>query len=305
MIRKKFETILITGSQGFLGSHILERLLLKKNVIGVNKILDKKRIGYKQIRNNIEKISSDQIKVNFDGVIHLAAITDVKYCEENPNVCFMTNIIGTQKVLELARKKDCKFIYMSTSHVYGKPDKLPISENDPKNPESIYAASKLAGEICCESYSKTYGMDVSILRVFSVYGPRSPTHLVTSRILSQLSEKSLSLGNTHTKRDFVFIDDVIDAVEIISRKSRGLQIFNVGTGQSYSILKICEILQKLAQRKIPIKSQSKYSRKNDINEIVSDSSKLKKLGWKPKIDIQKGLKLTYDWHRLHFSAIRK
>ena len=148
-------------------------------------------------------------------------------------------------------------------------------------------------------------MDVSILRVFSVYGPRSPPHLVTSRILSQLSEKSLILGNTHTKRDFVFIDDIIDAVEIISRKSRGMQIFNVGTGHSYSILKICEILQKIAKRKIPIKSQSKYSRKNDIHEIVSDSSKLKKLGWKPKIDINKGLKLTYDWHQLHSSAIRK
>jgi len=298
MNRKYFDKILITGSQGFIGSHLLDNLLKSKNVLGVNKILDKKKDGYRPLKKDVTKLSSNEIKDKFETIIHLAAITDVRYCEENPNECCFTNIIGTQKILDIARKNDCKFIYISTGHVYGKPRKLPIKEEEPKNPRSIYAASKLAGEICCEGYARNYGMDIAIARIFSVYGPRSPPYLVTSRILSQLSKKSINLGNLHPKRDFIYISDTVKAIETIMNKSKGLKVYNIGSGQSNSILDICKILKKISNKKIPVQSTIKYSRKEEINEIRSDNTKIKKLGWKPKIDLIHGLKLTYDWFKI-------
>ena len=111
----------------------------------------------------------------------MAAITDVLWCQNNPVKCFDSNVGITQKLLEVARIKDCKFVYLSTSHVYGHPIHNPIRESDPVHPESIYAASKFAGEILCESYAKSYGLNISVARLFSVYGPYSSPHLVTSR----------------------------------------------------------------------------------------------------------------------------
>jgi len=297
MNRKNFDKILITGSQGFIGSHLLERFLSSKNVTGINKVQDKKRVGYLPLKKDITKLSTQEIKGKFKAVIHLAAITDAGYCNDNPEKCCLTNIFGTQKILEIARKNDCQLIYLSTSHVYGKPSRLPIKEEDPKNPASIYATSKLAGEICCEGYARTYGMDISIARIFSVYGPRSPPFLVTSRIITQLKKKSIQVGNLHPKRDFIFVADVVNAIETILKKSKGLRSYNVGTGHSHSVLEICNILRKISGRTIPIKSIKKYARKDEVNNIVSDPSKVKKLGWRPTIDLKRGLELTFNWYK--------
>ena len=187
--------ILVTGSQGFIGSHLLNNLVPKNQVIGINTVSDKKKTNYTPIKKDITTLNSNEIPGNLSGVIHLAAITDIGYCNKNPRKCFVTNVLGTQNALEVARKKDCKFVYVSTSHVYGRPVKLPISEDHPRNPTSIYAASKLAGEVSCEGYSRTYGMDVSIVRLFSVYGPNSPPYLVTSR-----DRKSTRLNSSHIQK---------------------------------------------------------------------------------------------------------
>jgi len=189
MTKKNFPKIVVTGSNGFLGTHLLEKLLEKYNVIGINNVLDKKRKGYFPLKKEISRLDVNDIKQKIDGIIHFAAITDVKFCEINPQKCFTTNVVGTIKALEIARKKNARFLYTSTSHVYGKPKKLPISETHSKTPTSIYSTSKMFGEICCEAYANTYGLDVSIVRIFSVYGPNSPSHLVTSRIISQLDKK--------------------------------------------------------------------------------------------------------------------
>lgn len=292
------KTFLVTGSQGFIGSHLINELLPQNKIIGLNITSDKKTKNYFPLKKNILKLTSNELSGTLHGIIHLAAITDVDFCNKNPHKCFLTNVLGTQNALEIARKKDCKFVYVSTSHVYGSPKKLPINENHPKNPNSIYSSSKLAGEICCEGYSKSYGMDVAVIRLFSVYGPRSPPHLVTTRIVSQLNKKSIKLGNLNSKRDFIYIDDVIRAIKKILNSSHDFQAYNVGSGKSYSILDVCNTLKKISNFDPPIKSIKSRFRKTDVAEIKADISKAKKLGWSPRINLIEGLIKYYNWYRV-------
>jgi len=286
--------ILITGHNGFIGSYLVKSLS-NYNLIGISETINKKN-EITQIKKNITKLTIDDLPKDIFCIIHLAALTDVKFCQDNPIKCFDVNINGTLNILEITKQLGSKLIFISTSHVYGNPKKVPITEDYTTHPESIYSGSKLAGEILCESYSKSYNLDISILRLFSVYGPNSPPHLVTSRIISQLLTKNnISIGNTFPKRDFIFIDDVIRAISVVLENSSGFNIFNIGSGKSHSILELCTLLQKISGKNSTIKSIKSLKRKNETPEIVSNNSKIKKLGWKPSTSILDGLKITYDW----------
>ena len=133
-------------------------------------------------------------------------------------------------------------------------------------------------------------MDISIVRLFSVYGKNSPKHLVTSKIISQLNKKSIKLGNIKTKRDFIFLDDVISAIRLVYSKSKGFNTFNVGTGESHSIEELCNIIKKLKNKKTNVESLSSLKRDTDVPEIVANISKIKKLGWTPHVPLENGLK---------------
>jgi len=289
--------ILITGFNGFIGSHLAESLSSKYKIIGVSsKKSNEKNIL--KIQKDIQKLTVKDLPKKIDCIVHLAAISDVQYCENNKEKCLDVNLFGTQKMLEIARKLGSKFIFVSTSHVYGKPTKLPIDENHQKNPQSVYPLSKQGAESMCETYSKTYGLNVSIARLFSVYGPKSPEHLVTTRIISQiLNQKNVKLGNLSPKRDFIYIKDVVEAIILLINKTNGFNVYNVGYGKSYSIKQICKFLREISGVKFELKSSKAFSRSNDIPNIISNPSKIMKLGWKPKIDIKKGLKLTYEFYQ--------
>ena len=288
--------IIITGHNGFLGSNLLLKLISEKyDITGISKTI-KKNNSIKQIKRNILNIKDSDIAKN-SCIIHLAAITDVVYCEKYPEECYKVNVMATQKILEIARKKNCSLIYPSTSHVYGIPRKLPIKETHPTNASSVYSESKISGEKLCEMYSKSYGLNISVLRLFSTYGPKNSEYKVESRIITQLlSNRSIKIGNLSPKRDFIYIDDVISAFQIVIKNLKGFNIYNVGLERSYSIQEICNILKKLSGKKISIVTDKTKLRKNDIKNVVSDCSKIKKLGWKPKISINKGLELTLNWY---------
>ena len=290
------KNIIVTGHDGFLGSHLVPELQKKFNVIGVSKTRYNQKIT--QLKKDICKISYLDFPGKINYIIHLAAITDPIYCQKNPKECFNVNVNGTQNILELARRKDSKIIFFSTSHVYGIPKKLPVKEGDPKHPNSIYSDSKLDAEIICESYSRTYGLDVSIARLFSVYGPNSSSHLVVNSIINQLlKNKVIQLGNVNSRRDFIYVTDVIQAIKIILKTIHGFNDYNVGTGKSYSILEICEILKKISKKNIPVKSIKSKIRKNDLSKIVCDPTKIQNLGWNPKIGISVGLQKMLEWYR--------
>jgi len=278
--------ILITGISGFIGKNLIDNLVSEYKIIGLSKNGKKSKLNH--IIKDINKVTAKDFK-NIFCVIHLAAITDPKICEDFPEKCITTNVSGTQKILEAARKNNCKVIYASTSHVYGIPKKIPINETASVSPTSIYAGSKLAGEILCESYHKQFDMDISIVRIFSVYGPKSDNHYVLSNILTQLkTSNKIKLGNINSRRDFIFISDVTNAIKIILNNINGYNIYNVGAEKSYSIKEICKKLEK-SYGKIIIKNNLKQKRKFDAKKIICDSSKLKKLGWKPEIPLNEGL----------------
>ena len=280
--------ILITGSSGFIGKNLVDNLLSEYEIVGLSKKGEKSKIN--RITKDINEITSKDFK-NIFCVIHLAAITDPKICEDFPDQCITTNVLGTQKILEASRKNNCKVVYASTSHVYGIPKKVPISETASTSPTSIYAGSKLAGEVLCESYHKQFNMDISIVRIFSVYGPKSNNHCVLPSIVKQMKNSNIiKLGNINSKRDFIFISDIMDAFKIILKNINWFNVYNVGAEKSYSIKEICKKFEKLYGKKIIIKNNLEQNRKIDAKNIISNSTKLKKLGWKSKITLDEGLR---------------
>lgn len=290
--------ILATGHTGFIGSYLVNILQSKKyQVIGVSHKIDK-NLRITQIKKNVRNIDEKNIQDNIFCIVHLSAITDIEYCQKEPVKCMETNLMGTQNMLEIARKKDCKFVYMSTSHVYGNPQRLPIDEDHPRNPISMYASSKLGGELCCEAYSKAYGMDISIVRPFSVYGPNEKDYFVIPKILSQLINNDvIKLGNLHPRRDFIYVTDVAYAIETIIRKSKGFNVYNIGTGESHSILEVYNILKKISRTDKKIVSIKKQIRKLEIDNIVADISRIRRLGWRPHISLHQGLELCFNQFR--------
>ncbi len=289
--------MLITGHDGFIGAHLVDKLKKKYNLIGISNHNSDSSIT--SIKKDIQKISIKDFPKNIDYIIHLAAVTDVQYCERNPQNSFAINCDGTKKILEVARNLGSKFLYVSTSHVYGNPQKLPIVENHSRNPTSVYAATKLLAENLCESYSRIYGLNVDIIRLFSVYGPKSPKYLVTSKIISQsLEKKPVIMGNLKPRRDFIYISDAISAIELIMKKSpQSLESYNVCSGKSYSISQIYGMVSKLLGYKIPIKTSKTQIRKNDIFEIRGSCSKLQNLGWRKKTNLTDGLEKTILWYK--------
>ncbi|MHA7733132.1 NAD-dependent epimerase/dehydratase family protein [Nitrosopumilus sp. S6] len=287
--------VLITGHTGFIGTYLTNYLVSKKyDVIGLSPKSNKK-LKIKQIKKDIRKVKSTDISGKIDIIIHLAAITDVNYCQKNPFECYSVNSFGTQKILQIAKEKKSKMVFLSSSHVYGKPKNNPISEKFQTNSTTIYSASKISSEIYCKSYSNSFGMDVSIIRPFSVYGPHQPENFLISSILKQLkNSNTVKIGRVTPRRDFVYISDVVKGIEIILKNTKGFNIFNIGFGKSYSVKEVLEILKTVSNRKFKVNSIKKNFRQIEIPEIRSNSKKLQKLGWKPEIPFKKGIRIMLE-----------
>lgn len=289
------ENILITGSDGFIGNHLVDFLINKKMDVTALSLHKKKKSKVRTIHKDIRTVSN--IPNDISHMVHLAALTDISYCQSNPRDCFETNVMGTLNMLEMARKNESKFIFASSNQIFGAPKKLPISENAQLSSLSIYAASKACGELLCETYSKLYGLDVIVLRLFSIYGPRGPSYYVISKIITQiLKNKKIMIGNISPKRDFLYVSDLISAFELLIKMNlKGFLKYNVGYGGSTSINELCHKLIKISKKKIPIESDKKFFRESEIPNLVCDNSKIRRLGWKPKITLDEGLARTFQW----------
>jgi UDP-glucuronate 4-epimerase len=309
---------LVTGGAGFIGSHVCERLLRDGHKVWIfddlNDFYDpqfKQRNLREVQRGNACMFAGGDITnsaalheifsiVKFDQVIHLAARAGVRPSLEKPALYQRVNVEGTVNVLEAARMSGVrKIIIASSSSVYGLNSKVPFSESDPIfSAISPYAASKLACEALGHVYHHIYKMDVTMLRFFTVYGPRQRPDLAIYKFAKLISAgKPIPVfGDGSAARDYTFVSDTIDGIIACTQKEFGYEIFNLGESETISLSRMIELLESALGKKAIIDRQPLQA--GDVPITFADISKAKeKLGYNPKVKFENGIKLFADWFR--------
>lgn len=285
--------ILVTGSNGFVGRNLVKEL--KRYTMDV---VD---LTYPN-GNRIDIGDWKRIKEMEDihMVYHLAAITQVPFSFENPREMYTVNVLGTLNILELCRLHDIEKIVFASSYVYGPPRYLPIDEKHPVQPTNPYARSKVMGEDLCKAYYEDYGLKCVILRAFNIYGEGQSENFLIPSILKQLVKGEIELNDPEPKRDYIYIKDVINAyIKAGEYDESGFEIFNIGSGRSYSVDEIVRKLIDSSGRNVVITYQNKR-RKGEIMNSISDSKKAKeKLCWEASVSIDEGLKIVLKSYKKH------
>jgi len=310
---------LVTGGAGFIGSHVCERLLGAGHAVwafdDLNNFYDPqiKRRNLRDLQKlakPFEFVPGDLVdraavedlfgRVKFDQVIHLAARAGVRPSLAEPALYQRVNVEGTVNVLEAARLHGVKKLTLaSSSSVYGVNAKVPFSESDPIfSAISPYAASKLAGEALGHVYHHLYGLDVVMLRFFTVYGPRQRPDLAIHKFAQLISAgKPIPVfGDGRTARDYTYITDIVDGVMACTQKEFGFEIFNLGESQTVALSQLIELLEKALGKKALIDRQPPQP--GDVPITFADVAKARaKLGYDPRVRIAEGIPLFVDWFR--------
>lgn len=251
---------------------------------------------YKSLKN---LFSSFKIKRPFDAVINLAARAGVRYSMVNPHVYYTTNVLGNLNLLELCREFGIKkYVFASTSSLYAG-QKMPFKETLAVNePISPYAASKKAAEVTCYTYHKLYGLDVSIVRYFTVYGPAGRPDMSIFRFISWVDKgKSIIMyGNGKQTRDFTYVDDIARGT-IAAIRSLGFEIINLGNDHPHQMLECLKIIHAELKRQDKLHIHFKPFHPADISATWADITKAKKLlKWHPQYSLKQGLRETVKWY---------
>ena len=300
---------LIIGGLGFIGSHLTESLTKNDhNVEILTKTLSKKsnvnilnkKIKIKKIDiTNFKKLGQciEQFKPNV--IIHLAGNTSHSKSFEEPLKDVDSNAKSTLFMLEKIRELDlkCKFLLGSTFIVIGKPKKLPIDENTPCNPTTIYGTNRLASEYFCKIYHDVYGLDTNIFRITNSYGPREQVipkkNAINFLIYQAFKKQEISIYNKGKFfRDFIYVDDVISGINTILEKGKPGELYWISSGKRTWFYEFGNILEKTTGCKVKYSETPTYTKKVDVGNFVVNNSKLRKLGWSPKISIDVGIKKT-------------
>ena len=308
--------ILITGGAGFIGSHLCDRYtkeghtvlcldnFLSGNLINVRHLLDYR--NFKLIKGDIRDFDLlEKVMRDIDVVFHLAAQIHVDRSYIEPGLTFEINVRGTQNVLEAARMFDAKrIIYTSTSEVYGSAQYIPIDEKHPLNAPHPYGASKIAADRMCYAYIQTYGMNISILRLFNVFGPRQRDlgyggviSIFTRRILSNIPP--VIYGDGSQTRDYTYVEDAVRAFDLVLKHDEPIaEPVNFGTGKEISILNLANKLIDLCDKKGDVKPVQVEPRIGEVERLIANASRAKELlGWEPKYGIDEGLGEFVQWYR--------
>ena len=277
--------IAVTGSSGFTGKKLVKYLTsLNHEVIKIDMVEGLDATDF----NSLKEIPK------FDIIYHLAAKSYVPDSYQKPQEFSSTNFNSTLNTLELCKKYNAKYVYIS-SYVYGNPQYLPVDENHPIVAFNPYADTKLLGENLCRSYNKFFDLKTLIVRPFNIYGPGQTPNFLISSIFKQAIEGKIELNDPNPKRDVIYIDDLIRLyTSLIDFYGSSFEIFNAGYGKSYSVREIVESITKLFPSKIDVNFLNK-TRKNEVYDTVSNNNKAKTLlNWTPKIDLPEGLSIIYS-----------
>lgn len=302
------KTILIIGGAGFIGSNLAKKLFCQGyQIIIYDNFSSGQLTNLSTVKNNIKitkgdildyrKLNHCILKYQPDIIFHLAAIHYIPDCDKNPKKTHKVNVDGTHNILKIISTLKDKpfFIFVSSAAVYKNSAKS-LRETSKTQPICIYGKTKLLGEKIIKQFCLKKEILFVIIRLFNVYGPNDRTPHVIPKIISQLKRKSevITLGNLQPKRDFIYVDDVSDALSnLLAHKPKNI-IYNLGTGKEYSIKNIVEKASKLLEDKKELKILSKndLQRKTERFNLKADINKIKKeFHWQPKVDIDQGIKL--------------
>lgn len=310
--------ILVTGGAGFIGSHVAEKLVQRGDRIC---ILDNFNDFYDQAikEANIAKLSEHpDVKVvrgdirdsgllaelfeseDFDAVVHLAAMAGVRPSLKDPLLYADVNIRGTQLLLkELEERPRIQLVFASSSSVYGANQKVPFAEDDRvPTPVSPYAASKRAGELFCCTHHHLYGNDVCCLRFFTVYGPRQRPEMAIHRFVRNVLDGDAIpfFGDGSTRRDYTYIEDIVQGVIGALDRSSGFAIYNLGESQTISLTELVDAIGEVCG-KTPIIDR-RPAQAGDMLHTYADVAKARRdLGYDPKVGLREGLERFLSWYR--------
>ena len=308
--------VLITGSDGFIGSHLVERFLKEKCVVRAfvfynsfnswgwldtlpTEILNQVEIFAGDIRDpfTVRKAVKD-----VDIICHLAALIGIPYSYIAPDSYIDTNVKGTLNVVQAAKSYNLeKVIITSTSETYGSAIYVPMDEKHPYQPQSPYSASKISADHIAMSYYYSFNLPIAIIRPFNTYGPRQSTRAIIPTIITQIlkGKEGIELGSLFPTRDLTYVLDLCDAyVKMCKKDNTDGEIFNIGSSNEISIKDLANLIKELMDSDIDIISTDKRKRpeKSEVSRLFADSSKAREIiDWKPKRSLREGLKLTIEW----------
>ncbi|MEN3063038.1 MAG: GDP-mannose 4,6-dehydratase [Candidatus Methanosuratincola petrocarbonis] len=303
--------VLVTGGAGFIGTHLVERLiengasvrilddLSAGDISGVSRLLRSGGATFVKgdVRDGGKVMEATR---GCEIVYHLAAQSSVPKSTENPSLDLEVNIIGTHNVLRAAKECGTKVVFASSSVVYGMPRRIPTPESEPLVPHSFYGASKAAAEDYCRLYSELFGVPTVILRLFNIYGPGTNKGLMFDlyRKLLRDPKRLEILGTGEQKKDYLYIDDAIDAFIAAPERSRCVgDAYNIGLGESYTVFQIAQMMfDVLGLEGVEVKPRGGTSWLGDVELTEPDVSKAEiELGWRAKVGIKDGIRKTLEY----------
>lgn len=308
--------VLVTGADGFIGSHLVERLMeIGAEVTALVQYNSFNNWGWidtfdKSVKESINVIAGDvreydcikRVVKGSEVVFHLAALIAIPYSYSSPMAYVRTNIEGTTNVLEACREYDVKkIVHTSTSETYGTALYVPIDEKHPMQGQSPYSASKIGADKIAESYCKSFNLPVATLRPFNTYGPRQSARAIIPTVISQILDNKLEikLGSLTPTRDFNYVLDTVKAFIKVAESDLTLgEVINVGSNYEISIGELVTKISNIMGKKISIVCDDNRLRpeKSEVNRLWADNSKIKKLtGWEPQYSLDDGLMHTIKW----------
>jgi len=312
-------SVLVTGADGFIGSHLVEVLAASGarvramvyynswNDVGwLREVSDDTRSAVEIFPADIR--DAERVQQAVDGceyVFHLSSLIAIPYSYEAPRSYVDSNIIGALNVLQACRRnsKLVRLVHVSTSEVYGTAQQVPISESHPLVGQSPYSATKIAADKLAESFHLSFGLPVVVARPFNTYGPRQTARAVIPTIASQLlaGTERLQLGALHPTRDFNYVTDTARGMIALALAADGNgRVVNIGSGQEWSIGRTVELLCEIVGVHVPVVTDESRLRpaNSEVNRLVADNSLIRRLsGWQPEVAFIDGLARTVDWIR--------
>jgi UDP-glucose 4-epimerase len=304
--------ILITGGAGFIGSNLVKNLLETTehsitvidrdigNIDSLNKLTKGLRSFSAITSDYADCCENFLINNKIDTVIHLAAVPRVGYSVEHPSSTTLENVYKTVRLLKACHMHVSKFVFASSSSVYGGADILPTPESYPLNPKSPYALQKQVGEQYCKLFSELYGIDTVCLRFFNVFGPEQYVNSAYATVVANWcnaikNNKPILLDGDGTQsRDFCYVENIVQAIKLVTESEQKFNgdVFNVGNQEQTSLN---DIVNYFKEKQFNFTIENKSSRIGDVKHTKADITKIKKLGYTPKVDFWTGLEKTIKW----------